>query len=110
VAVSIGAGVDGGLAREAEGTASSAISTTPKSSLERGTGPNTNRATGVSPSRFRSIAWVRRPAKERAAAAEGEGPLSDQRRGLLVSKGWVQATFLVVLFGFLVLGILAYQT
>src|SRR5262249_18862709 len=66
VAVSIGAGVDGGLAREEEGTASSVISTTPKSSLERGTGPNTNRATRGSPSQFRSIAWVRRPAEDRA--------------------------------------------
>jgi nitric oxide reductase subunit B len=31
------------------------------------------------------------------------------RRGLLVSKGWVQAVLLVVLFGFFVLGLLAYQ-
>src|SRR5215217_8151933 len=35
---------------------------------------------------------------------EGQG-----RRGLLVSKGWVQAVALVVLFGFFVLGLLAYQ-
>jgi nitric oxide reductase subunit B len=34
----------------------------------------------------------------------------DQRRGLIVSKGWLQASLLVVLFGFLVLGILAYET
>ena len=33
-----------------------------------------------------------------------------QRRGLIVSKGWLQACLLVVLFGFLVLGILAYKT
>ena len=32
------------------------------------------------------------------------------RRGLLVSKGWVQAVALVVLFGFFVLGLLAYRT
>jgi nitric oxide reductase subunit B len=32
------------------------------------------------------------------------------RRGLLVSKGWLQAVALVVLFGFLVLGLLAYRT
>jgi nitric oxide reductase subunit B len=33
-----------------------------------------------------------------------------QRRQLLVSKGWVQAVFLVVLCGFFVLGLLAYRT
>ena len=33
-----------------------------------------------------------------------------QRRQLLVSKGWVQAVLLVVLFGFFVLGLLAYRT
>jgi nitric oxide reductase subunit B len=33
-----------------------------------------------------------------------------QRRDLIVSKGWLQACILVVLFGFLVLGILAYRT
>ena len=32
------------------------------------------------------------------------------RRALLVSKGWVQAVALVVLFGFFVLGLLAYRT
>lgn len=32
------------------------------------------------------------------------------RRGLLVSKGWVQAAVLVFLFGFFVLGLLAYRT
>jgi nitric oxide reductase subunit B len=32
------------------------------------------------------------------------------KRGLIVSKGWLQACLLVVLFGFLVLGILAYET
>src|SRR5215211_1941938 len=31
------------------------------------------------------------------------------RRGLLISKGWVQAVALVVLFGFFVLGLLAYR-
>ena len=36
---------------------------------------------------------------------EGSG-----RRGLLVSKGWVQAVALVVLFGFFVLGFLRYRT
>ena len=35
---------------------------------------------------------------------EGSG-----RRGLLVSKGWVQAVALVVVFGFFVLGLLAYR-
>ncbi|MEO8690473.1 MAG: cbb3-type cytochrome c oxidase subunit I [Solirubrobacteraceae bacterium] len=33
-----------------------------------------------------------------------------QRRQLLVSKGWVQGVLLVVLFGFFVLGLLAYRT
>ena len=33
-----------------------------------------------------------------------------KRRELLVSKGWVQAVLLVVLFGFFVLGLLAYRT
>jgi nitric oxide reductase subunit B len=33
-----------------------------------------------------------------------------QRRDLIVSRGWLQACLLVVLFGFLVLGILAYKT
>jgi nitric oxide reductase subunit B len=33
-----------------------------------------------------------------------------EKRGLIVSKGWLQACLLVVLFGFLVLGILAYKT
>ncbi len=32
------------------------------------------------------------------------------RRGLLVSRAWIQAVVLVVLFGFLVLGLLAWQT
>ena len=36
-----------------------------------------------------------------------EGP---GRRALLVSKGWVQAVALVLLFGFFVLGLLAYRT
>ncbi len=32
------------------------------------------------------------------------------RRGLLVSRAWIQAVVIVVLFGFLVLGLLAWQT
>ena len=35
---------------------------------------------------------------------------STGRRALLVSKGWVQAVALVALFGFFVLGLLAYRT
>ena len=35
---------------------------------------------------------------------------SSGRRELLVSRGWVQAVVLVVLFGFFVLGLLAYRT
>jgi nitric oxide reductase subunit B len=33
-----------------------------------------------------------------------------ENRGLLVSKGWTQAVALVVVFGFFVLGLLAYRT
>ena len=33
-----------------------------------------------------------------------------RRRELLISRGWVQAVLLVVLFGFFVLGLLAYRT
>src|SRR6185437_10714865 len=33
-----------------------------------------------------------------------------EKRGLLVSKGWIQAVAIVVLFGFFVLGLLAYRT
>jgi nitric oxide reductase subunit B len=33
-----------------------------------------------------------------------------ERRALLVSKGWLQAVVLVILFGFFVLGLLAYRT
>ena len=32
------------------------------------------------------------------------------RREFLISKGWLQAVALVVLFGFFVLGLLAYRT
>src|SRR5215217_2233545 len=42
------------------------------------------------------------PSKEPLVAAE--------RRGLLVSRVWVQATLLVVLCGFFILGLLAYRT
>ncbi len=35
---------------------------------------------------------------------------SSKRRELLVSKGWIQAVALVMLFGFFVLGLLAYRT
>lgn len=37
-------------------------------------------------------------------------PPSSERRALMVSKGWVQGVALVVLFGFFVMGILAYRT
>ena len=36
--------------------------------------------------------------------------LPEQKRNLLVSKGWIQAVAVVVLFGFFVLGLLAYRT
>jgi nitric oxide reductase subunit B len=36
--------------------------------------------------------------------------LSEERRPLLVSRGWVQLVALVLLFGFFVLGLLAYRT
>ena len=32
------------------------------------------------------------------------------KRGFLLSKGWIQAVILVFLFGFFVLGFLAYRT
>jgi nitric oxide reductase subunit B len=32
------------------------------------------------------------------------------RRTLMVGKGWIQAVALVVIFGFFVMGILAYRT
>ena len=35
---------------------------------------------------------------------------SSERREFLISKGWIQAVLLVVLFGFFVLGLLAYRT
>src|SRR4030095_3632045 len=35
---------------------------------------------------------------------------TSQTRGLLISKRWVQAVAIVVLFGFFVLGLLAYRT
>ncbi len=35
---------------------------------------------------------------------------NSERRGLLISRGWVQAVIIVLLFGFTVLGILAYRT
>jgi nitric oxide reductase subunit B len=36
--------------------------------------------------------------------------MSERRREFLISRGWVQAVLLVVLFGFFVLGLLAYRT
>jgi nitric oxide reductase subunit B len=39
-----------------------------------------------------------------------EAPASQGRREFLISKGWIQAVVLVVLFGFFVLGLLAYRT
>ena len=36
--------------------------------------------------------------------------VAGERRALLVSRGWVQATLLVVLCGFFILGLLAYRT
>ena len=36
--------------------------------------------------------------------------MAGERRGLLVSRVWVQAAVLVVLFGFFILGLLAYRT
>src|SRR5579875_956622 len=35
---------------------------------------------------------------------------NNKKRDLLISKGWVQAVLIVLLFGFTVLGILAYRT
>ena len=39
-----------------------------------------------------------------------EGRVARDRRALLVSRGWLQAVVLVILFGFFVLGLLAYRT
>jgi nitric oxide reductase subunit B len=36
--------------------------------------------------------------------------VNQQKRDLLISKGWIQAVIIVGLFGFLILGILAYRT
>ena len=36
--------------------------------------------------------------------------MAGERRGLLVSRVWVQATLLVVVCGFFILGLLAYRT
>lgn len=37
-------------------------------------------------------------------------PQPSERRDLLVSHGWIQAVAVVVLFGFFVMGLLAYRT
>jgi nitric oxide reductase subunit B len=34
----------------------------------------------------------------------------EQRRQLLISRGWIQAVAIVMIFGFTVMGMLAYQT
>jgi nitric oxide reductase subunit B len=44
------------------------------------------------------------------ASSSAQGSAGAARRELLVSQGWVQAAILVFLFGFLVLGVLAYRT
>lgn len=44
------------------------------------------------------------------SAVDPTGDGTPRRRELLVSRGWVQAVGLVVLFGFFVLGLLAYRT
>ena len=36
--------------------------------------------------------------------------MPEHRRDFLISKGWIQAVLLVILFGFFVLGLLAYRT
>ena len=52
----------------------------------------------------RPSGWCRSTRPRRAAMEAAD------RRPLLVSKGWVQAVLLVILFGFFVLGLLAYRT
>src|SRR5690349_5890147 len=53
-------------------------------------------------------------ARPRGSAARSSGTRAGEsmqaRRGLLVSKAWVQAALLVLLSGFFVLGLLAYRT
>jgi nitric oxide reductase subunit B len=43
-------------------------------------------------------------------AAPPATPAQSDRRNLMVGKGWIQAVVLVVIFGFFVMGILAYRT
>src|SRR6188472_1697811 len=43
--------------------------------------------------------------RRRGATVDGS-----ERRPLLISRGWIQATVLVVLMGFFILGLLAYRT
>ena len=45
-----------------------------------------------------------------AAGSEGVAVETAGRRPLLISRGWVQVVILVILFGFFVLGLLAYRT
>ena len=47
---------------------------------------------------------------QKQAATRRDGVQHSERRALLVSKGWIQAVALVILFGFFVLGLLAYRT
>ena len=46
----------------------------------------------------------------RFGVRRSEWRVAIERRALLVSRGWVQATLLVVLCGFFILGLLAYRT
>ena len=34
----------------------------------------------------------------------------ESRRGFLISRAWIQAVAIVIIFGFFVLGLLAYET
>src|SRR5476651_491888 len=50
-------------------------------------------------------------ARRATCGVGAEGIMSESaRRGLLIAKGWIQAVVIVVLCGFLILGILAYRT
>ena len=53
-----------------------------------------------------ALVWYFLPVVSRR---EGES-MSERRREFLISRGWIQAVLLVVLFGFFVLGLLAYRT
>ncbi len=51
-----------------------------------------------------------RPAPTESAGPDGSDSINARNPSMLISKGWVQAVALVMLFGFFVMGLLAYRT